>query len=73
MRIASSPPGYAECPVETGASSLLAERGIDISHSTDLSDELIRLTDLFVERVCKGESSYDVRFARKFGILTQWA
>jgi hypothetical protein len=42
---------------------------IKVLLSTDLSDELIRLTDLFVERVCKGESSYDVRFARKFGIL----
>jgi hypothetical protein len=42
---------------------------IDVLLSNDLSDELIRLRDKFVAEVCKQESGYELRFARKFAIL----
>ena len=42
---------------------------IDVLLSDDLSDELIQWRDKFVAGVCKQESGYELRFARKFAII----
>jgi putative DNA primase/helicase len=42
---------------------------IDVLLSDDLSDELIQWRDKFVAGVCRQESGYELRFARKFAIL----
>jgi hypothetical protein len=46
LRIASSPPGYAECPVETGASPW-CERGNRIEEIARVGDYLVALQTYF--------------------------